>query len=108
MGVKYTEWKKRYRRKLFEKQDGLCWWCKEPMQLIENMRGGRHPPRMATLEHLDDRFSPNRGRFPAGERRIVLACAKCNWEKGVESQAAQPIEELHRRASLHKGRKNSL
>lgn len=87
---------KKLRERLFRAQRGLCYWCKQPMVL--NPRKIRHqpdPPNMCTLEHLHDRFSPLRG---VGEKKNVVACKKCNNERGARNQAAIAREELHRRS----------
>lgn len=56
------------------------------MQLPENPLPTPHPNDLATLEHLRDRHHPGRLEPPAqGEKRIVLACLKCNRQKGRES-----------------------
>lgn len=54
---------------------------------------GTDTRRMATLDHLDDRFSPQRGTFEnKGEERTVLACAECNERRGAERVASMPKE----------------
>lgn len=45
--------------------------------------GGNLPPDAATLDHLDDRWSPERGMHP-GERRRVAACRECNERRSNE------------------------
>ena len=50
--------------------------------------------RHGTLDHLDDRYSPERGKS-RGERRIVMACWKCNNERNIARQAALPKAVLH-------------
>lgn len=88
--------KREQKWKLFWRQEGLCCYCQTPM--ILSFHQIEHPPRnLATVEHRDDRFSPERGKHE-GEFRRALACWQCNYERGRISQAEQPIEELHRRA----------
>ena len=91
--------KRRKKTKLFQEQDGLCWYCKTEMILIFEQPKAKvpSPSNMATFEHLDDRFNQKRGTR-TGERRIVLACNKCNHAQGKQRQAEQLIEELHRRS----------
>jgi hypothetical protein len=90
--------KKRLKRfRLWEKQKGRCHYCNKKTVMRFREGGGVIPDDEATLEHLDDRFNPNRGAFP-GEPRIVVACNQCNDQKGRESQASQPIEELWARS----------
>jgi len=59
------------------------------------------PETLATFEHLDDRFSTERGTY-RNKIRVVLACRKCNWQKGVESQAQLKLEELRERSGHNK------
>lgn len=59
------------------------------------------PRNLATIDHLDDRFNPNRGTY-VNELRRVLACNRCNRLRGFLSQAAQPIEVLRERSNRHK------
>lgn len=56
---------------------------------------------VATLEHLDDKFNDKRGTFHH-VKRVVLACNKCNHEKGKKNMMDQGIEELRRRAKSGK------
>lgn len=86
---------KRKKHRLFWEQNGLCYWCKTPMELTFH-HARHHRLSHATLEHLDDRFSDERGQNSG--RRVVLACLRCNHTRGIEQQAAQPIEELWRRS----------
>ena len=92
--------KHKKKRKLFQEQNGLCWYCKTEMILIFEKPKAKvpSPSNMATFEHLDDRFNQERGTR-TGERRIVLACNQCNHAQGKQQQAEQPIKELHRRSN---------
>ena len=92
--------KRRKKTKLFQEQDGLCWYCKTEMILIFESPKPKVPSplNMATFEHLDDRFNQERGSH-TGKRRIVLACNQCNHAQGKQRQAEQPIKELHRRSN---------
>lgn len=76
---------KRRRAKLHAR-DPQCHWCRTPTVLIEGHV--RHKPaNMATIDHLDDRFSPLRGTM-GGQERTVLACDACNNRRGQERQRA--------------------
>jgi hypothetical protein len=55
------------------------------------------PPWFATLEHLDDKWSEERGKH-SGEYRVVLACWKCNNQRNTNRELNVPIEERRRRA----------
>ena len=87
---------KRQRDKLFIRQQGKCHWCGE--QMTNAPTGvGKIPDNQATLEHLDDRFSPLRGKRRG--RRHVAACKSCNQIRGRESEKSQPIEVLWLRSN---------
>jgi 5-methylcytosine-specific restriction endonuclease McrA len=90
---------KRRRRELFHAQGGCCHWCKEPMRLIEDNPGGGCPKDMATIDHLRDRFHPERRQPPRGEERYVAACWNCNNKRGAVRQAELGKPELQRRAA---------
>lgn len=85
------------RRELFKEQKGLCHWCREPMTLIERTDKKQGEPKIkrrpdeATIEHLDPRYSPERGKH-AGEIRQVLACSSCNNVRANEDVKRLPIQ----------------
>jgi hypothetical protein len=91
--------KRKHRQKwaLFGRQKGKCANCKTPMLLAFHHIQGEQPDNLATLQHAHDRFSDERGRHD-GEYVNSLWCWKCNTADGAQSQAAQPLVELHRRA----------
>ncbi len=95
----YQKRKRRYKKTLFREQNGRCVYCDIEMILTFDASKLRTPSpmNMATFEHLDDRFSDERGTHN-GERRIVLACNQCNNLRGKERQAEQGLEELRRRS----------
>jgi hypothetical protein len=74
------EWKQRRRAELYGEQDGLCFWCEEPMVLLLRYPiDGRLKPNVCTIDHLRDRDNPRRHEQPkGGERRLVAACSGCN------------------------------
>lgn len=98
-----AEKKRRQRYALWRMQKGRCHWCGCEMVKEWDHKDHESPPKnLATFDHLDDRFSPDRGSYGYGSQwRRVLACWLCNFERGRQSQAEQPIEELHRRSQLH-------
>lgn len=61
---------------LYDIQNGLCYYCNKKMFLSFNKRH-EGLKNFATFEHLDNKNSPNRGKF-SGQRRVVLACYSCN------------------------------
>lgn len=82
---------------LWHRQRGACYWCHRSIVIINKYL--KYPPdNLATFEHLDSRLSPERGRHP-GERRVVLACLRCNNERAHAEERALPLAELQRRAS---------
>lgn len=92
--------RKRRRAALWKEQDGLCHWCK--CQMIHwndrtNDPGKRTPEarlRWATIDHLRSRHNPHRNDGnPNFEQRWVLACWKCNNDRGRAEVMAIPIEE---------------
>jgi hypothetical protein len=93
---------KRQKCSLFAFQEGRCYYCQQFMTLsFAPPEPHKSPdPRSATIEHLDHRFSPERGQH-GGEYRKVLSCRKCNDERGRLIQASQPIEVLRERAGRH-------
>jgi hypothetical protein len=91
---------------LFKRHGGLCYWCRQPMILIKgNIPHVPDPPNRATIDHLDDRFSPQRGKMIRNAPqtlRHVAACRKCNMERGKRSEQSQPREVLVARSKQHK------
>ena len=64
---------------LFEEQDGLCFYCTEPMRIPPPSPKRQHAPRDLTLEHLTP-FSEGGRR---GFQNEVAACNACNSARGV-------------------------
>lgn len=86
------------RKWLFRHQRGLCHWCKKPMRLLTLPKQNKEIIRdLCTLDHLDDRYDPQRGQF-SGERRIVAACWQCNFERNEKRQKELPREVLWERS----------
>ncbi len=69
----------RYMR-LFLEQEGLCFYCRTPMQLPNplNLREPL-PPDRVTVEHL---FAGNDD--PRMRKYVVAACHACNQERGSD------------------------
>jgi 5-methylcytosine-specific restriction endonuclease McrA len=93
------------RRKLLRlwEADRRCRWCQRETVLVFRPPGVGHrqfPPRddESTLDHLHSRYSAKRGRVANGEQMIVLACWRCNNDRGRDEERAVPLEELRRRA----------
>jgi 5-methylcytosine-specific restriction endonuclease McrA len=79
-----------------------CYYC-GVLTIWVTRSGGKAKSNEATIEHLRSRYHKDR-REPAGknERRLVLACYKCNHEKNEEEQKSVPIEERRRRSENHR------
>lgn len=88
----------RRKLKLWNQQHGLCHWCNcEMIHWTDSRRN-----RIATVDHLRDRYDPTtRGDpNPDREQRWVLACWECNQRRSDERTAARP-EDLWRRSGRH-------
>lgn len=75
-----------------------CHWC-GCLTVLANT----HVENQATVDHLYSRYNParylDRGH---DEPTTVLACYKCNHERGVKETASRPREELYLRGKgLH-------
>ncbi len=94
-----TPKQKRRLQYLFGTQGGRCHWCGRVMISPGQPHVKRQAmnPALCTFDHLDDRFSPERGSH-RGEPRSVAACWGCNTRRGKERQDAMPIEVLRDRA----------
>lgn len=60
--------------------DPHCHWCRRLTRWVTSA-DGRLPDDAATLDHFRSRLDPLRGKI-AGEPRHVLACRKCNHDRG--------------------------
>lgn len=76
-----TRYIQRVRTRLFYDQNGLCYWCRKPMRLVERPDPNDTSPRMCTLDHRFGRGDPERGKHP-GKRINVAACRACNHSRG--------------------------
>lgn len=75
------------RTKLYRKQRGKCHYCEVACVLI-SPAPDPPPLNLATLEHLDSRYSPFRGLY-SGQKRRVMACWKCNQERAHQEREAE-------------------
>lgn len=100
--------RRKFRRKeiLFERQNGRCFWCNCAMLLLP--KGGatkRHQSNkanLATIDHLRSRYNSSRQEPSKNkEERTVLACHKCNNERGDAETALLSIEDLRRRSGRY-------
>ena len=66
---------RRLARRAHYRQDGLCFWCGQPMALLARVGNLSDPPNnLMTADHVIPYRNGGRGR--AGN--IVAACASCN------------------------------
>jgi len=86
----------RKRLRMFIRQGGKCYWCGEKMFFSLGIGGTCHDDE-ATIEHLDDRYSPERGQHP-NEWRVHASHYRCNRAYAQKCTAEVDIEELRRRS----------
>jgi hypothetical protein len=78
----------RRQREALWRKDPHCHWCGCLTILWKSSPKNKvMPHNAATLDHLDSRMSPERGKHP-GERRHVLACYRCNQDRCDRDLAA--------------------
>lgn len=76
---------RRRRRRLFDLQDGRCFYCREPMNTT-----GADPNTLATL----DEVFPRSLGYPQKRENCVLACMTCNQRKANRMPTDEEIERL--------------
>lgn len=93
--------KKKFRTYLAIKQMMCCHYCKS-MMTLQSVSNGNVAPNYATFEHLIDIFV--NGKKDDSASAIVLACAKCNSDRGGErvKQAFEYYSTFMNRITLHK------
>src|SRR5271157_4135286 len=76
--------RKEYRAYLYDKQDGLCHWCKRKMLLVDFLNNPKKISNnqldVATFEHLQDDWAMPGGKVHT-TLNIKLACAECNQRR---------------------------
>jgi len=71
------QWK---RKKLFDKQDGKCYYCGIQTIYPKNKTNySPMPDNLATVEHIYGRYDIRR----AVCKKTVLSCYKCNCDKAI-------------------------
>jgi len=96
--------KTRQAEALFNYQGGKCYWCGVGMVLPRHEPPKRHRPvnsLLCTLEHMDSKYSLERGKHH-GEKRNVAACWGCNNTRAREEELAIPVEIRQQRSGRHK------
>lgn len=98
----YVETKRKHRQiaRLWKEQEGRCKWCGCDMVLPANLTTKWFPKNTATLDHLDDRLSGERGKHQ-GQIRRVLACKECNETRSKAAQNCLSREELWERSGSY-------
>lgn len=82
------------RLKLFQRQKGRCHWCGSRMlEPRKAMEWGEtpQPPNLCTLDHIDYRLWPERGKHP-WKLRKVAACWDCNQIRSRARMSTSPAE----------------
>jgi len=77
------------KQRMWDRQNGLCHWCGQGMFPFTNFldlpepRSKHLPDNYSTIEHLRSKYDPTRWDLNDGyELRLVLACKKCNEDRG--------------------------
>lgn len=75
-----------------------CYYCGIKTIWVERS-GGTALPHEATIEHLRSRLNPTRTEpcVDNKDRRITIACYKCNHERAELERQQIPVEEWRRR-----------
>lgn len=71
---------RRLARRAHYRQEGLCFWCKQPMILVKTTHNERDP-RLMTAEHLVPVYAGGLTR----PGNIVAACCECNNSRNPET-----------------------
>ncbi len=96
------KWKNqpKLRRENLMKKDPHCYWCGVEVIYYRLIKHEKVPDNFATLDHLHTRYTLAVKRATAGQHKpvTVLACWKCNNERGKKETESMPREELWKRA----------
>lgn len=75
-----------HKKNMWEAQEGLCAYCQKPMRGYRRHRGDYAlPDDWATVDHVVPKSQLSKDGLPNSVHHIdnlVLACHKCNREKG--------------------------
>ena len=88
------------RRKLkLWNQNPHCFFCGVLTELAPaNDSFFKKKDNTTTIEHLNTRYNPKRWLPGNNKERTVLACNKCNLERGRQEELQVPIEERRKRS----------
>ena len=90
------------RRQILLNEHPFCCYCGVKVVYFKIKRFQRTPDNFATVEHLRSKYQESRKEPNLGnEQRIVLACNKCNNEKGSTETSLLSKEELWERSKRH-------
>ena len=81
-----------------------CHWCGTKTIIHKHKQCKAIPDNAATVDHLYTRFDYMRGKSPPGVEATVLACNKCNFERGKARMLAEGLAALQK----YSGRKPAL
>lgn len=76
--------KRNRRQRLYEQQQGLCYWCKALMVLPTD--SGPQALNVATFDHVYPKNHASRSKFRENIKKphpVVLACWSCNNDRGA-------------------------
>jgi hypothetical protein len=92
----------KYRAHIYKREGGKCFWCGIDT-VLESPAKGRLPDNLATVDHLRPKHDPTRREkvSKGTERRIVLACRKCNHERDKIDYNNLPRETLWRMSGAY-------
>ncbi len=68
-------------RRLFQEQNGVCFYCRKPMLIARIPAGQVQPRNLATLDHIIPRSA---GGANGPTLNCVAACHSCNNERGTK------------------------
>lgn len=95
----------RRRRQRLMEADPRCYWCKRPVVYYELKSHEQMPPNFATIDHLYDKYSPERriiASLKVASIVTVLACHECNQNRGDERTKSMPIDMRRKWATRQK------
>lgn len=92
-----SSYAKRWQRRMLWEMNPHCRFCGVLTVLPEQHPSSKPNPVWATIEHLDSRLSPDRGKRP-GEFRHTLSCWRCNNQRNYQEHATTPRQTLWERS----------
>lgn len=101
MGAKVRP--KRQRLKYLKERVKRCWYCKTKLVYYPLKKGESIPDNYATIEHLNSKlqYPDGRPKIWGKKRTLVVACFKCNNERGKKENSQLSKEELWERSGSY-------